>query len=572
MLLLLAAPTDWAWAQAGEGSDITNTPPKLGPLQGGENGDVFTSQPYPPYTVGEKIQYELMVTPAVTVTGTPRVRMLFGEGTQYEYSYYDWGRDGIPSDRVQVTRYADYDTAASSPNLLRFSYTVQAGDFDPDGIIVPDPPIDANGGAIVTRGGTLAANLDREFVGAHQVCSSDPKNCRVNGGTNPGGGDTNPGGGSNPEPRLRVNTVRLIGTPASGVTYRLGEQIQAAVTFSEAVTGTPQLGLTIGVQTRQAVYDATQSKGTLVVFTYYVQATDADADGISIAANALTLNGGTISLASDPATAASLAHAGVGTDDTRRVDGSTDIVEYGNSRAEATLVTLVARTTGGVGETGQEDDFRADVATECNAEVAGALEQAGDMDYFRVAIPAAGTLTVETRGSTDTVGYLGAGEGAWLSQNDNAGAERNFRAVWQVEAGTYYVAVVGGNERRATGGYTLGVRVRGVGAEVEEHGNTRAAATEVEVNSETRGGLERAGDVDYFRVAVPGVGMEGGARTGTSGMGTGRHWGETRRRERATTSGWYGRWRRGRMWWRWWGGAARTATGPYTLRVSLAAE
>ncbi len=131
-----------------------------------------------------------------------------------------------------------------------------------------------------------------------------------------------------PSPRLRVNTVRWTGTPASGATYRLGERIQAAVTFTEAVTGTgtPQLGLTIGTQTRQAVYDATQSKGTLVVFSYYVQATDADADGISIAANALTRNGGTISLASDPATAASLTHAGVGRDDTRRVDGSTDAV------------------------------------------------------------------------------------------------------------------------------------------------------------------------------------------------------------------------------------------------------
>ena len=206
--------------------------------------------------------------------------------------------------RVQVTRYADYDAAASSPTELRFSYTVQAGDFDPDGIIVPDPPIDANGGAIVTRGGTLAADLDRELVGAHQVCSDgQKKNCRVNGGTTPGGGST-------PESRLRVNTVRFTGTPASGATYRLGERIQAAVTFTEAVTGTPQLGLTIGTQTRQAVYDATQSKGTLVVFRYSVQATDADADGISIAANALALNGGTISRASDTATASSLGPCG----------------------------------------------------------------------------------------------------------------------------------------------------------------------------------------------------------------------------------------------------------------------
>ena len=155
------------------------------------------------------------------------------------------------------------------------------------------------------------------------VCGTNP---------NPGGG-TNPGG-DNSEPRLWVNTVRLTGTLASRNTYRLGEQIQATVTFNEAVTvtGTPQIGLTIGTRARQAVYDATQSKGTLVVFTYYVQATDVDADGLGIAANALTLNGGTITLVSDLATAAALAQAGVGTDDTRRVDGSTDVVEHGNSR------------------------------------------------------------------------------------------------------------------------------------------------------------------------------------------------------------------------------------------------
>ena len=135
------------------------------------------------------------------------------------------------------------------------------------------------------------------------------------------------------------------------------------------------------------------------MFRYYVRAMDADADSVSIAANTLTLNGGTISLASDPTTAASLAHAGVGTDDTRRVDGSTDVVEHGDRRADATLVTLTARTTGGVGETGQEDDFRADVATERSAEVAGALEQADDADYFRVVRElAAGTYVVAVVG------------------------------------------------------------------------------------------------------------------------------------------------------------------------------
>ena len=135
---------------------------------------------------------------------------------------------------------------------------------------------------------------------------------------------TNPGPG-NPAPRtnLRVNAVRFTGTPASGNAYGPGERIQVAVTFSEAVTvtGSPQLGLTIGTETRQATYDASQSKGTLLVFTYAVQATDSDTDGISIAANALDLNGGTITLASDSTTTASLGHAAVAVDPARKVAG-----------------------------------------------------------------------------------------------------------------------------------------------------------------------------------------------------------------------------------------------------------
>ena len=122
------------------------------------------------------------------------------------------------------------------------------------------------------------------------VCGTNPSD-----GTNPGGGGTSPGGGGtnredeNPEPSLRVSHVAFTGTPAREETYRLGEQIRVAVTFNDAVTvtGTPQIGLTVGSATRQATYDATRSKGTLLVFTYTVQGTDADPDGISVAANAL---------------------------------------------------------------------------------------------------------------------------------------------------------------------------------------------------------------------------------------------------------------------------------------------
>ena len=478
------------------------------------------------YRLDEEMLFELYAEPPVTVTGTPRLKMFFGEGNQDDYALQTAGWDPLR----QTTRYADYDAALSSPNRLVFSYTIRAADSDADGIVVPDAPITLNGGTIADRADpTNHADLRKPAGGGIQVSSCGPwsGSCKVDGG------GTTHGGGS-PAPRLRVNTVRLMGTPASGVTYRLGEQIQVAVTFSEAVTvtGTPQVGLTIGSQTRQAVYDATRSEGALLEFSYYVQATDADADGIGIAANALTLNGGTISRTSDSTTAAALGHAGVGTDDTRKVDGSTDVVEHGASREQATLLVLSARTTGEVGETGQENDVQVGVATARSAEVAGALEQTGDADYFRVEVPGAGRLTVETTGATDTVGALLGATGQALTEDDDGGTESNFRVERSVQAGTYYVAVTGGESERVVGLYTLAVRftpARGgtpvgnvappPGGNTPPRGSRPPAGstppargatgdrearqpTALWLNTETTGRLDRAGEVDRFRVEV----------------------------------------------------------------------
>ena len=476
------------------------------------------------YRLDEEMLFELYAEPPVTVTGTPRLKMYFGEGTLYDYETRSAGWDPLR----QTTRYADYDAARSSPHRLIFSYTIQAADSDADGIVVPDAPIRLNGGTIADRADpTNHADLSHPAVGGIQIsCGGWEGSCKVDGGgTTHGGGD--------PEPRLRVSAVQFTGTPARGTTYRLGEQIEVAVTFNEAVTvtGTPQVGLTIGTPTRQAVYDATRSKGTLLMFTYTVQATDADADGISIAANALTPNGGTITLASDSATTAALAHAGVGTDDTRKVDGSTDVVEHGNSREQATLLVLSARTTGGVGETGTDDDFRVGVAAEQSAEVAGALEQAGDGDYFRVEVAEAGRLTVETTGTTDTVGVLQGATGQTLTEDDDGGTAPNFRVERQVQAGTYYVAVTGGDSEPGVGLYTLAVRFTPVGggttvgsvvpaprdsppADGSGAGAEQSRPAALLVNTETRGTLERAGEVDYFRVAVQAAGT---VRVETSG-------------------------------------------------------
>ena len=104
------------------------------------------------------------------------------------------------------------------------------------------------------------------------------------------------------DPRHRVDSVAptiVNGDVAiSTGPYTEGDAIELTVTFSEAVTvdttdGTPQIPLTVGTATRQAVY-ASGSTTTALVFSYTVVAGDNDTDGVEVAQNALTANSGTI--------------------------------------------------------------------------------------------------------------------------------------------------------------------------------------------------------------------------------------------------------------------------------------
>ena len=104
-----------------------------------------------------------------------------------------------------------------------------------------------------------------------------------------------------------ISSVTFHDSPARGDTYELGERVQVEVRFDRAVTatGSPQVALTIGTQTRHATFASWG--GLSLYFDYTVQERDRDEDGISIAANALVLNGGTIKSA-DGTTDADLTH------------------------------------------------------------------------------------------------------------------------------------------------------------------------------------------------------------------------------------------------------------------------
>ena len=101
--------------------------------------------------------------------------------------------------------------------------------------------------------------------------------------------------------------------------YGIGDQIEVTVTFDEdvAVTGSPQLEITIGSNAKDAAYKSTT--GSKVVFSYTVAVGDSDTDGISVGADKLSLNGGTIKDGAD--NDADLSHSALSAQSGHKVDG-----------------------------------------------------------------------------------------------------------------------------------------------------------------------------------------------------------------------------------------------------------
>ena len=232
---------------------------------------------------GDTIEATVTFNKAVDVSGTPQLALGIG----------------------MATRQASYASGTGTASLV-FRYTVVQADADTDGLSIAAEALTLNSGTIDVAGGTTNAVLG---LGANAIENSGSH--KVAGGT---------------LTAAAVSSAAIASTPASGSTYGLGEQIEVRVTFNRAVTvtGTPQLALGVGTETRQAAYASSPSTATVLVFRYTVQAADRDADGISVGASALGLNSGTINDARAGATVASL---GLGTnaianDGDHRVDGS----------------------------------------------------------------------------------------------------------------------------------------------------------------------------------------------------------------------------------------------------------
>ncbi|TYK66123.1 DUF4347 domain-containing protein [Colwellia echini] len=212
------------------------------------------------YTVGQKLDFTVNFAENVTVGGTPQLSITIGS----------------------TTRQATYQSG-SGTNALLFSYTVQAGENDSDGIAV---------GTLSTNGGTI---IDAASNNATLTLNSTGSTTSVL------------------VDALAPTTTSVI--VPNDATYTVGQNLDFTVNFNENVTvntvgGTPQLTITIGSTARQASYLSGSGTGALL-FRYTVQAGESDNDGIAI--GNLAENGGTIKDASSNTAALNLNSVGATT-------------------------------------------------------------------------------------------------------------------------------------------------------------------------------------------------------------------------------------------------------------------
>jgi T5SS/PEP-CTERM-associated repeat protein/autotransporter-associated beta strand protein len=192
------------------------------------------------YSAGRTLGFTVTFNEPVTITGTDSTLGLTIGST---------------------TRNATF--VSSTANSATYTYTVQAGDNDADGITVNTINLNSTTISDVT-GNSATLTLTGHIPVTASILV-----------------DTN-------APQVSGN----LGVPANG-SYKAGQHLDFTVTFQEnvTVTGTDStLGLTVGSNARVAAY--LSSTANSITYRYTVQAGETDADGIAV--GVISLNNSTI--------------------------------------------------------------------------------------------------------------------------------------------------------------------------------------------------------------------------------------------------------------------------------------
>lgn len=203
-------------------------------------GVTFRSTPTGAYAADQEIRLDVAFDEAVTVTGTPTFTLLVG----------------------RQQRRMTYDADNSATAALRFVYEVRTGDLDEDGVSYRANAL--QGGRIVSGNPATAVDRTVDAIGrapAQRVDAVAP----------------------------RVDYVRFTSNSGSDLFYGIGDTVEVTVYFDEPVTATGSVTLTLDVGADEAAVPLDSTDGAEVVFEYTVDEGDEDADGISMAGNALGL-------------------------------------------------------------------------------------------------------------------------------------------------------------------------------------------------------------------------------------------------------------------------------------------
>ena len=251
------------------------------------------------YDVGEDIEIEIRYQEAVTVTGRKGIAIRVGDNGSGQANY----------------RAARYVGGSGSERIV-YGYTVRSGEQDDTGISV-----DRGGrNSGYTRDGSLNFQSTGEPVDVYYSGLGVMPDHKVDGSDSIA---------------PTVSSIAITSDPGDDDTYAVGDDVEVTVTFGEdmAVTGEPQIELDVGGTARNGAYSRVD--GAAVVLVYTIAEGDDDTDGISVAANKLSLNGGSIAdMSGNPAV---LTHDAVAANTDHLVDGVSPVF------VSATTVTIPAQ-------------------------------------------------------------------------------------------------------------------------------------------------------------------------------------------------------------------------------------
>ena len=190
--------------------------------------------------------------------------------------------------------------------------------------------------------------------------------------------------------------------------------------------------------------------------------------------------------------------------DDEGVDGPADAVQRVNQTYRA-----IANRRSGRGDDG--DTIATATPVVAASTTFAQLTDSDDTDYFRVELPEAGWLRVETVGG-DTRGALLNEDGEAIAEDEDSGRNGGFVIGAELEAGVYFIKVNGWADYGSFD-YTLTVSFNPASA-TDDHGDGAANATAVAMSSSTAGELHVPSDTDYFRFETAERGI---VRVGTTG-------------------------------------------------------